>query len=254
LTASISPRYFLTIQLVGNQVIDMAERERHRPHDAAAARRAILAAAEEIFARDGFGGARVDAIAQKSGYNKSLIFQYFEDKLGLYGAVIRCLKEQLHAQLFQLLDAATAEHDALLDAQCVRTFIQTAVRMAFDFHQAHPQATRMLSWEMGDCWRTFNVQRTTQDDRQWPVALRDYLRRAQTAGILRADLDPAVLIASIMGTTLIYHASLARYRALFPDADLTAPEALARAREQMVKLVLRGTMVDPEEAPLATGI
>ena len=57
-------------------------------HDAEGAREAILNAGEEVFAEHGFDGARIDAIAKSSGYNKSLIFQYFGDKLGLYAAVI----------------------------------------------------------------------------------------------------------------------------------------------------------------------
>ncbi len=54
-----------------------------RERDAEVARKAILDAAEEIFAQEGFDGARIDAIAEASGYNKSLIFHYFEDKLRL---------------------------------------------------------------------------------------------------------------------------------------------------------------------------
>ena len=56
---------------------------RGRAHDAQAAREAILNAAEAVFAEHGFDGARIDAIAALAGYNKSLIFQYFDDKLGL---------------------------------------------------------------------------------------------------------------------------------------------------------------------------
>jgi DNA-binding transcriptional regulator YbjK len=43
-----------------------------RGRDAETAREAILCAAQEIFARDGFSGARVDDIAHQSGYNKAL--------------------------------------------------------------------------------------------------------------------------------------------------------------------------------------
>src|SRR5438034_7341054 len=60
---------------------------RGRAHDAEGAREAILNAAEAVFAEHGFDGARIDAIAASAGYNKSLIFQYFDDKLGLYTEV-----------------------------------------------------------------------------------------------------------------------------------------------------------------------
>ena len=45
-----------------------------RERDAETAREALLDAAQEIFARDGFSGARVDDIAQRAGYNKALAF------------------------------------------------------------------------------------------------------------------------------------------------------------------------------------
>src|SRR5512146_2538799 len=75
-----------------------------RERDAEAAREAILNAAETIFARDGFSGARVDDIAQSAGYNKALIFHYFDDKLGLYRALMSRTKERVFAQLNAAVD------------------------------------------------------------------------------------------------------------------------------------------------------
>src|SRR5216683_1657146 len=63
--------------------------KRGRTHDAEGAREAILNAAEVVFSEHGFDGARIDAIAAESGYNKSLIFQYFGDKLNLYAEVVK---------------------------------------------------------------------------------------------------------------------------------------------------------------------
>ena len=40
----------------------------------------ILKAAEEIFAEEGFDGARVDDIAKRAGVNKALIYYYFKSK------------------------------------------------------------------------------------------------------------------------------------------------------------------------------
>jgi AcrR family transcriptional regulator len=40
----------------------------------------ILAAAVREFAEKGYGGARVDAIAERSGANKRMIYHYFGDK------------------------------------------------------------------------------------------------------------------------------------------------------------------------------
>ncbi|HET8578180.1 MAG TPA: helix-turn-helix domain-containing protein, partial [Methylomirabilota bacterium] len=63
----------------------VGRRGRTRTYDAARTREIILDAAEALFAEHGFHGTSVDAIAVRSGYNKSLLFQYFRDKVGLYG-------------------------------------------------------------------------------------------------------------------------------------------------------------------------
>ena len=57
--------------------------------DAHRARKAILDAAEAVFAQHGFDGARIDAIANASGYNNGLLFRYFGNKLGLYTEVLK---------------------------------------------------------------------------------------------------------------------------------------------------------------------
>jgi len=90
---------------------------RGRVHDAEGAREAILNAAEEVFAEHGFDGARIDAIAAKAGYNKSLLFQYFGDKIGLYAMVasrarkgIRELEARVLAPLLEDESVATDAH------------------------------------------------------------------------------------------------------------------------------------------------
>src|SRR5881396_1386884 len=92
-----------------------SKRGRGRAHDAEGAREAILNAAEEVFAEHGFDGARIDAIAAASGYNKSLIFQYFDDKLGLYAAVVRRTERQMDAIQRQVF-TSLLEDDIAFDA------------------------------------------------------------------------------------------------------------------------------------------
>src|SRR5579864_7908772 len=93
-----------------------------RERDAEVARNAILDAAEEIFAENGFDGARIDAIAAASGYNKSLIFHYFGDKLGLYREIVSRARDWFQGWFAHTL-VPFARNDALpLDAGTVRAF------------------------------------------------------------------------------------------------------------------------------------
>src|SRR6266853_2877129 len=83
-------------------------------------REAILTAAEVVFAEHGFDGARIDTIANVSGYNKTLIFRYFGDKLGLYAAVLRRIDKQAVEIQAQLLGSLLADETLTSDARQVR--------------------------------------------------------------------------------------------------------------------------------------
>src|SRR5260221_11603086 len=87
----------------------------------------------------------------------------------------------------------------------------------------------------------------------WHLVAADFLRRAQAAGIIRAELDADVLLANAMGIALFYLASLPRFRLMFPQADLSSPVALDRAREQLVGLMLHGTMTPTALAATGEG-
>jgi AcrR family transcriptional regulator len=219
-------------------------RRERRERDAEGAREAILLAAEAAFARDGFSGARVDDIALAAGYNKALIFRYFDDKLGLYQALVSRIKRQNGERIGDLMRRYFPDDDTPPDPERVREFIAQAVRWTFDMYLEHPGLARMLIWEAAEGWQTYSACPVPPSQVRWPVLARDLIRRAQAVGIVRADIDPEFLIVNVMGMTLIHVISLPRYQALFPDKDLGSPEALARAREQIVGLVLHG-MLDP---------
>ncbi len=96
----------------------IAKRER----DAEVAREAILEAAEEVFAREGFDGARIDTIAAEAGYNKSLLFHYFGDKEGLYRAIVKKLKASMGSELMEPLTIFAQSSDEM-SAERVRFFL-----------------------------------------------------------------------------------------------------------------------------------
>src|SRR5664280_744342 len=103
------------------------ESGQRRPRDQEATRAAILKAAEEAFALHGFAGARIEAIAAASGYNNGLIFRYFEDKLGLYRAVVLRVKNQSEGWFTQdLAPLFAANAGAAEDLTTVRTVVATA--------------------------------------------------------------------------------------------------------------------------------
>ena len=106
-------------------------------------------AGEEVFAEHGFDGARIDAIAKASGYNKSLIFQYFGDKLGLYAAVIRRADEQTRTWQNEAVSAlSAAEPDKRVDH--LKDLLRTYIGEYFDYLVEHPRIMRIYNWEMAE--------------------------------------------------------------------------------------------------------
>lgn len=86
--------------------------------------RRVLHAAAAVFAEEGFAGARIDAIAERAGVNKAMVYYHVGDKAHLYEAVfsetLDRTKEALDAGL-----AATGSPEERL-----RAFVSTLARVA----------------------------------------------------------------------------------------------------------------------------
>src|SRR5437868_11032495 len=106
---------------------------RGRAHDAEGARETILSAAEEVFAEHGFDVALIDAIAKVAGYNKSLLFQYFGDKLGLYAEVLKRADRGMTELQTRLLTPLLEDETLASNAQQFRAFLETIIRAVFDY-------------------------------------------------------------------------------------------------------------------------
>src|SRR5581483_3618362 len=95
-----------------NMKTDTELRRRRNPE---LARETILETAEEIFARDGYEGARIDEIAAASSYNKRLLFYYFGDKEGLYRAVIARMRAVARSMVAEALAPFVSNSYVTLD-------------------------------------------------------------------------------------------------------------------------------------------
>jgi len=214
-----------------------------KKRDADAAREAILAAAEEVFARKGFSGARVEDISKNCGYSNSLIVHhYFKGKEGLYEAVVRRMKQQGLAKLMEILRPAISDNAVPLTAEMVQAFLSNAIRARFNYLLTHETNRRILAWEAAEGWQMFASMHYTRDELGCIDEASAFIRRAQAAGFIRPELDPMLLIAHVMGSVLIYLLSLPSYQLLSPETDFTSPAALTHAREQLVHLIVQGVM------------
>ncbi len=219
------------------------ERRRGRAHDAEGTREAILNAAEEVFAEHGFDGARIDSIAAQAGYNKSLIFQYFGDKLRLYEAVVRQADDQisgLQRQLFGLLE------EVVMDATAgkFKSFLKEGIGAYFDYLCEHPRFLRILLWELAEGWQTMGkiFSQKDIDDIQLFMPLVEKVRQA---GLLRSDFDAMIQLTMALYLCEFYLGSVPMFKILQPEQELSTAEALAKARDFITEFIASGIVVDP---------
>lgn len=226
----------------------MSEPGRGRVHDAEGARQAILNAAEEVFAQHGFDGARIDAIAAASGYNKSLIFQYFDSKLNLYAEVIRRADELTRGPQTQVL-SAFLEDETALTAERLMPLFKAYLRGYFDFLLERPRFVRIILWEMAEGWQTYTKILTQRDmddvDQFMPI-----LYKIQGMGLLRSGFRPMAQFVLIEFLFPCYLTMLPLYQTLVPNEPISSPAELAQARDFIVELVVRGMFNEPSETKI----
>jgi len=199
-------------------MIAAADENPPRERNAERSRERLLDAALTEFAEHGFAGARVGAIAERAGLNKQLISHHFGGKRGLYESVMREKRLRGGGEL------TSAAADA---SETVASFFSRA--------GADPEWIRVLLWEALDepdegGVSALEERRARYDERlQW-------VRDEQAGGRLPADLEPDLLLLSLLGTAL--------YPLLLPDVCeiLTGdrpddPAFAARYREHLLRLV-----------------
>ncbi|MFF7971160.1 TetR family transcriptional regulator [Streptomyces sp. NPDC007905] len=157
-------------------------RSRTRTRLPAAERRAsILAAATEVFSETGYQRGRVSDIAQRVGVTEPVVFQNFGSKAALYRATLDHAVESVSALLHQGADTGRPVPEVLA------SFLDPAHMDRFHQPGAHgflfADATALAhDPDLGEALR--------QVHQHFADTLADLLRRGQSAGDVREDVDP----------------------------------------------------------------
>ena len=224
---------------------------RGRVHNAVGAREAILNAAEKVFAEHGFDGARIDVIAAESGYNKSLIFQYFDDKLGLYAEIVKRADREMTELQTGVLTPLLEDETVASNAHTFKALLETIVIAIFDYLVEHPRFVRMLLWEQAEGWQTYSKfisQFDVEDEATRQIET--VFHKAHRAGLVRSDFVPLMQLGMILQICLAYLTYAPLYQMILPNEDLSSAAVLARAREYIVAFIVHGMMTDlPETKP-----
>ena len=190
-------------------------------------RELILEAATEEFSARGLGGARVDAIAERSGTNKRMLYHYYGNKEGLYLAVleraykhIRTYELELHLADFEPMEA-----------------LARLVTYTFDYFIEHPEFLKLLSDE--NLHKAVHIRRSRRiPEMHSPLVgqLREILRRGAASGIFRKDVDPVQLYISIAGVSYFYFSNIHTLSTIF-SRRLDTARALAERRRHVVQVI-----------------
>jgi TetR/AcrR family transcriptional regulator len=118
-----------------------------------------------------------------AGYNKSLLFHYYDDKLGLYIAVLKRVDQQGSVLSASILAPLLADEDLTVDESKFRTFLEIIICLLYDFFIEYPNVLRVLAWEAAEGWQTMRkiVSQFPTDDE---VVFNQLLNKAKTAGTL----------------------------------------------------------------------
>jgi AcrR family transcriptional regulator len=200
-----------------------------RTNDPDGVRRNIVEVATAEFARRGYGGARVDAIANRTRTSKRMIYYYFGSKEQLYLAVL----EDAYASIRR--EESTLD----LERQPPEQALATLVASTFDYYHAHPEFVRLVMSEniMDGVHlkrsRTIGTLNLTVID-----ALKRLLARGQKAGVFRRGIDPVELHMTISALGIFTVANRATFSTIF-GLDMSSPRALAKRRREIVDMVLQ---------------
>lgn len=203
-------------------------RPRQRVNDPEGTKRNIVDVATQEFARKGYGGARVDAIAERTRTSKRMIYYYFGGKEGLYLAVL----EEAYSSIRRT--EATLDLERLPPEKA----LSTLVAFTFDYQNAHPEFVRLVMNE--NILDGVHMARSKTIGRLNNVVidvLQDLLARGQRAGVFRRELDALEVHMTISALCVFNVANRATFSTIF-KRDMASSKALAARRAQVVDIVL----------------
>ncbi|MEO7337474.1 MAG: TetR/AcrR family transcriptional regulator [Caldimonas sp.] len=200
--------------------------ERARQPRGDSAREAILGAAERVFARAGFNGATMAAIAESAGLPKANLHYHFGNKRELYREV---LARTLHDWLVPM-DSLVREADP---ATALETYIRAKMAMSAE----RPDASRVFANELlhgaevlGDLMRG-ELRRVV---RRKTAVVDGWIAEGRMTAV-----DSTHLFFTIWAATQTYADFDVQVRAVLGRATMSARDH-RRAADHVVSLLLRG--------------
>ncbi|MDX1587048.1 MAG: TetR/AcrR family transcriptional regulator [Balneolaceae bacterium] len=147
----------------------------------------ILRAAKQVFQRQGFSGARMQAIADEAGINKSMLHYYFRSKDKLFHTVFQQSIREFFPKIFEVLSG-----EMELEAK-----ITKLVETYYTMFRNHPHLPRFVIHEMNQHPQRF--QAFMEDSgMKIPERLINQIQKEVDAGRIK-KIDPRQFIINTIG-------------------------------------------------------
>jgi TetR/AcrR family transcriptional regulator len=202
--------------------------KRKRQNDPEGVQRNILEVATAEFSREGFGGARVDAIANCTRTSKRMIYYYFGSKDGLYLAAL----ESVYTQLMD--EERKIDVDTLHPIQAITEL----VGLKIDHYTQHPEFIAFLNME--NLYRARHLKHSKRiADFKAPFTeiIARVLKRGQRSGLFRRDVDPIDLYISICALGYLYFSNQYTLGVIF-GRDLITLSALQHRKTSIADMII----------------
>ncbi len=188
----------------------------------------IHQAALAEFADVGYGGARVDMIAERAGVNKRMLYHYFGNKDDLFLYVLERAYEKIRAHEEKLDLVNLSPEDA----------VRELVKFTFTYHHDNPEFMRLLNNE--NLYQAEHVRKSKkirQMHSPFVGLMTDVLKRGEKEGVFRKNVDPVQFYVTVVSVAYFYLSNIYTLSAIF-GRKLNSKAALAERHEHCLDVVL----------------
>ncbi len=194
------------------------EKTRQKIHEAALAE----------FTDHGYGGARVDNIAERAGVNKRMLYHYFGSKEGLFLFVLEQAYDKIRSN----------EEKLKLENLSPKEAIQELVNFTVNYFIKHPEFIRLLNNE--NLYQAEHIKRSKKIRRihsPFVQLISDVLRRGEQQGVFRKDVDPVQFYITVASVAYFYFSNIYTLSTIF-GRNFNKNSEIKKRQEHCIEVIL----------------
>jgi len=190
------------------------------------AREQLLTAATELFAQQGVGATTFAAIAKRAGLTPAMMHYYFKDREHLLDCVVKEKIAPVIASVWSPVEPSMAPEDM------VRGIVERLVA-GIARNPWIPSTWMREVLNEGGMLRSRVLRKMPFEQVR---LLSGAVTRAQAGGAIGGDLDPVLIVFSVLGLVMLHHATAPFFAEIFHRRE-PSPQAIGR---HITALLLHG--------------